>query len=377
MSSHDLARVADQQLTAVEQSTLQVRYPRTVGRNARLGSHGAGFPTTAITLRTHSGHSGWGLVEGGTGELHQWLGRPVGELFDPAAGVLDPAAAPLDLALHDLAARILDLPVHELLGGRGQRSVSCYSGAIYFDDLDPEDTPRGIAAVLRNCATDWAAGFRAFKLKIGRGFRWMDRCAGFVRDVEVTRAVRTAYPTARLLVDVNNGYTPAETVEYLRAVADCDLFWIEEPFHEEAAGLGVVREYLRESGSSVLVADGEFEPDEQQLLELARRGLVDVLLMDVISYGLTAWRRVMPLLAEIGVAASPHAWGQPVKTAYAAQLAAGLGNVLTVEGVPGSTQGVDADAFTVHDGAITVPETAGFGLGLTEPRIGPGADRVA
>ncbi|HIZ34406.1 MAG TPA: mandelate racemase [Candidatus Ruania gallistercoris] len=367
MSSHDLARVTDERLVAVEPNALRVRYPRTVGRNARLGSHGSGFATTAVTLRTHSGYSGWGLVEGEVGELQQWVGRPVGDLFDPAVGVLDPAAASLDLALHDLAARILGVPAYAMLGGRGERSVSCYSGAIYFDDLDPEEAPRGIAAVLANCAADWAAGYRAVKLKIGRGYRWMDRQAGFARDVEVTRAVREAYPSARILVDVNNGYSPDETVAYLRAVEDCDLFWIEEPFPEEAAGLSLVREYLLESGSTVLVADGEFEPVEQHLLALARRGLVDVLLMDVVSYGLTAWRRVMPILTEIGVAASPHAWGQPLKSAYAAQLAAGLGNVLTVEGVPGSTVGVGAEAFAVRDGAITVPDTAGFGLTLTGP----------
>lgn len=365
MSSREPAGLEGERLAAVEPNTIGVRYPRTIGRNARLGSHGSGFATTAVTLRTDSGHSGWGLVEGRAGDLRQWVGRPVEELFDPEVGVLDQAAAPLDFALHDLAARILEVPAYELLGGRGERSVSCYSGAIYFDDLDPEDSPRGVAAVLESCAADWAAGFRAFKLKIGRGYRWMDRDTGFARDIEVTRAVREAYPSARILVDVNNGYTPAQTVDYLRTVSDCSLFWIEEPFHEEATGLGLVREYLLESGSNVLVADGEFEPDEQQILELARKGLVDVLLMDVMSYGLTAWRRVMPVLAEIGVAASPHAWGQPIKTAYAAQLAAGLGNVLTVEGVPGSTDGVDAEAFTVREGAITVPDVAGFGLCLT------------
>lgn len=367
MGSRDPGNLRDHRLTAVEPSRIGVRYPRTIGRNARLGSHGSGFTTTAVTLRTDSGHSGWGLVEGPVAGLQQWAGRPLAELIDPDLGILEKAAARLDFALHDLSARILAVPVHEMLGGRGDRSVSCYSGAIYFDDLDPGEAPRGIAAVLENCAADWAAGFRAFKLKIGRGYRWMDHAAGFARDVEVTRAVREAYPNAQILVDANNGYTPAETVDYLRAVNDCGLFWIEEPFHEEAAGLGLVREYLLESGSDVLVADGEFEPNEQHVLELARRGLVDVLLMDVASYGLTSWRRLMPTLAELGVAASPHAWGQPVKTAYAAQLAAGLGNVLTVEGVPGHTDGVDAGAFAVHEGTITIPDTAGFGLTLTTP----------
>ncbi|UFU03093.1 mandelate racemase [Ruania suaedae] len=355
---------SDQRLTAVEIIDIEVRYPRTIGRNARLGSHGSGFGARAVRLTADAGGSGWGVVEGSARDLEQWAGHRLDELFDPAIGLLEPAAKPLDLALHDLAARTAGVPVFELLGGHGERSVPCYSGAIYFDDLDPEEVPRGIGAVLENCAADWAAGFRAFKLKIGRGARWMEREAGFARDVEVTRAVREHYPGARLLVDVNNGYTPAETVSFLRAVADCNLYWIEEPFHEEAEGLSLVREHLLTTDSPVLIADGEFEPDEEHMVELARSGLVDVMLMDVLSYGLTPWRRLMPLLAELGVAASPHAWGQPLKTAYAAQLAAGLGNVAVVEGVPGATTGVDAGAYRMESGRIVVPDLPGFGLDL-------------
>lgn len=41
---------------------------------------------------------------------------------------------------------------------------------------------------------------------------------------------------------------------------------------------------------------------------------------------------------------------------------AGLGNVLTVEGVPGTTDGVDADGYRL----LHVPDTPGFGLGLVD-----------
>lgn len=359
--------LANHCIASIETARITTRYPRTVGRNARLPSHGSGFDSTVAVVHTDAGANGWGLVRGSLNGCDAVIGLPLSDLFDPGIGVIHAAADPLDFALHDLAATILGTSVHTMLGDTGEPSVTCYSGAIYFDDLDPDDAPRGIAAVLENCAADWAAGFRAFKLKIGRGHRWMDAEAGFARDVEVTRTVRETYPDAHLLVDANNGFTAAETVRYLQAVSDCDLFWIEEPFHEDAAGLTELREYLSSSGSRTLVADGEYKPDEAQLLEFARAGLIDVLLMDVVDYGLTGWRRIMPTLQELGVAASPHAWGMPLKTLYATTMAAGLGGVVTVEGVPGVTEGMDPSAYQLIEGSLVAPDLPGFGLTLTAP----------
>ena len=89
--------------------------------------------------------------------------------------------------------------------------------------------------------------------------------------------------------------------------------------------------------------------------------------MDVMSFGLTPWRRIMPTLVELGVAASPHAWGRPLKTIYAAHLAAGLGNVEIVEGVPGITDGVDTSAHVFADGRLTLADRPGFGLPVPAP----------
>lgn len=351
-------------IASIEVAQIHTRYPRTVGRNSRLGSHGTGFPSEAVVLRTDQGAAGWGVAAGDLAAAPQLVGQDLAELFEPEVGTISPEAQVLDFALHDLAGQIMQSPLHAILGSRGKESVTCYSGAIYFDDLDPEHQPRGMAAILQNCADDWAAGYRAFKVKIGRGHRWMDARAGFRRDIDVTRTVRETYPHARILVDVNDGYSPTEAVRFLKAVADCEIYWIEEPFPEDTESLQVLREYLEESGSSTLVADGETNPDERRVLELAEAGLIDVLLMDVVTFGLTAWRRLMPALRERGIAASPHAWGMPLKSLYAAQMSAGLGNVLTVEGVPGTTEGVDAKDYTFSEGLLSVPHAPGAGIEL-------------
>ncbi|MGC4943570.1 mandelate racemase/muconate lactonizing enzyme family protein [Kribbella sp. DT2] len=342
-------------ISRVERSTVRSRYPRTIGRNARLGSHGDGGVDEIVVLHTDTGKSGWGLAAGLVPE--DVVGRPVEELIDPANGVREPGLRGLDFALHDLAGHILDLPVHALLGGRGSTTTPCYDGAIYFADLDDAG---GVDAVLAHCAADDSADYRAFKLKIGRGNRWMERAEGDARDIEVTRAVRAAYPEHRILVDANDGYDCDGFIEYLKAVADCDLYWVEEPFLDDATDLARLKKHLQ--GSQTLIAEGESDPDLEPLLEIAAKGDIDVLLMDVVSFGLTSWREVMP---RITCQASPHAWGLPLKTLYAAQLAAGLGNVPTVEGVPGTTDGVDTTAYRWEDGNLTVPDRPGFGLTLT------------
>lgn len=361
-----MAQIADQRIDRIETGQLTYAYPRTVGRNSHLGSHGSGGTLPILVVRTSDGAHGWGIAAAGSlSALPGLVGSRLGELFDPEVGVVNEAALPLDFALHDLAGRLLDEPVYSMLGKLGEPSVTCYSGAIYLDDLDPEGSPRGIDAVLENCAADYAAGFRAFKLKIGRGYRWQEPRAGLRRDIEVTRAVRTAYPTERILVDANDGYTGPGFVEYFEQVQDCDLFWIEEPFAETREDL----QLLRPLTGPTLIADGEAHPDVPVLLELSKEGLLDVLLMDVVSYGFTAWRQIMPSLREVGVQASPHAWGQPLKTLYAAQLAAGLGNVVTVEGVPGTTAGVEA--YPLVEGVLTVPAQAGFGIPLPTTPLAP------
>ena len=357
---------ADPRIASVRLARLETRYPRTVGRNARLGSHGDGPDSDVAVLVTDDGRTGWGLVEGPPGDVARVEGRRLSELADPAVGVLDPADRWLDIALHDLLGVVHDAPVHALLGGRGTADVAVYDGALYFDDLDPQESPRGVDALLEECRADAALGFRDFKLKIGRGNRWMDRAAGDARDVAVTRAVREAFPDARLLVDANDGYDLEGFLAYLDAVADIGLYWVEEPFLDDPGDLKALRAWLDDRSPATRIAEGETSPDVDALLPVATSGAIDVLLMDVMSFGLTAWRELMPHLAGTAVEASPHAWGRPLKTRYAAHLAAGLGNVEVVEGVPGRVAGVDPALLLPRDGVLRLGDAPGFGLPLPD-----------
>jgi L-alanine-DL-glutamate epimerase-like enolase superfamily enzyme len=374
-----MTALAEHVIDRVEVHALERRYPRPIGCNARWGPHGKNSPVYACVLFTDQGASGWGFGGPSKEDLERFIGRSLSSLYDPKKGAAADARM-IDRALHDLAGQITGQPVWKMLGARGGRSIPVYSGAIYFDDLDPDGEAPGAGAVLDACRQDADAGHAHFKLKIGRGFRYMDREAGDARDVEVTQLVREHYPDAHLLVDGNDGYTPEGACRYLERVADCDLYWIEEAFQETRPGLRMLRAAIEKHSPRTMIADGESRNGRlqdppgpfgkwqaehlEELYALCADGLLDVLLMDVGAMGFTAWRHVMPRLQALGAQGSPHAWGEPFKTYYAAQIACGLGGVPIVEGVPGHVDGVDDSAYLLEDGLLTLPDSPGFGLNL-------------
>ena len=363
----------------IESHVLERSYPRPVPRNSTGRYHGQHGRVPIRVVSTDQGALGWGMSGGPDEGVEPFIGARVPDLFSAERGTTVRARA-LDLPLHDLAGKILGQPVWRMLGAVGGPDVTVYSGAIYFDDLEPPDAPCGLPALLQACAQDAEAGHAHFKLKIGRGRKVMDTAAGDRRDVEVTRFVREHYPDAKLLVDANDGYTAVRMCRFVAETADCKLYWIEEPFTEYEADLALLREACARLSPRTLLADGESRNGRTQdppghyggwqrehldeLLGMARARLLDVLLMDVCGMGFSAWRRIMPELKAVGVRGSPHAWGEPLKTLYAAQLAAGLGNIDIVEGVPGTTKGVDDSLYKLVDGTLTLPDAPGFGLDI-------------
>ena len=72
----------------------------------------------------------------------------------------------------------------------------------------------------------------------------------------------------------------------------------------------------------------------------------------------------MPELKEMNTLTSPHAWGTLLKTHYAAHIAAGLGNVCTLEGVTCFSDEIDFGDYPISGGKMRVSDEPGFGMKL-------------
>lgn len=349
------------------------RYHRLNGKNSRRGEHAYGDEFIAKQMFTDQGASGWGLCTSSPFWKHMdslirmdrmVLGRNVAELFDPEIGIREESLKGFDFPLHDLAGKLLGIPVYRMLGNNGINPIPVYDGGILLDDISPDSRPGGLKQIVDECRTDSRLGYRDFKLKIGRGPKWMDLREGIKRDIEVTRLVRSCFPDAKIMADANDAYTPETIKTYIDGVADCGLYWIEEPFREDEAGLRILREYLEKKSPATLIADGESRFEVPQILDLAEKGLLDVVQMDIEYLGFTSWRKLAPRLQGLGVKISPHNWGFGLKTRYTASLGAGCPLMDLVEGVIDETEGVDTGGYGLFDGLMTVPEAPGFGMDL-------------
>lgn len=355
-------------ISEIKFTTIKLSYPRQVGKNSQLDIHGWGPVSGIHILYTDKGAAGWGMNRGSEKQLTEKFeiikGKKVSDLIIPGTGVTIPDCEGFDFSLYDLAGRILGKPVYSLLGKKKPEIHPCYTGMIYFDDLEPASAPAGPGKVLEECRFDYDYGYRQFKLKIGRGNKWMEKEQGLRRDIEITKMVRENFHDCDILVDGNNGFTAEEFIRYMDAIDGIELFWIEEPFHETVGDYEKLDTWLKNRGLDPLLADGEARPDDEVLKQLASRKILDVYLQDISGLGFTKWIGFMKEINKMGLMASPHAWGSAVKTNYIVHLCGAFKNVPTIEGVTCKSEDVDLTDYKLVNGNLVPSDKPGFGMEL-------------
>ena len=210
------------------------------------------------------------------------IGRP---------GVASAAIAAVDIALWDLKAKLLDLPLVDLLG-RCHAEVPVY-GSGGFTSYTDDQLVRQLGGWVHD------DGIPRVKMKVGTA--WGSRPG---RDVErVTAARRTIGPDAELFVDANGGYTRKQAVRLAAQFADQGATWFEEPVpSDDLDGLRAIR-----GQTAMDVAAGEYGSDLAYFGHMCDADAVDVLQADVSRCGgITEWRRVAAVAAAHGLDISGH-----------------------------------------------------------------------
>ncbi len=348
-------------IVKIEKVLIRGRRPRTIGSNARLGAHGQAVTDPVVRICTGGGAEGIGWSPLDRGHAEALLGKRPSDLFELPLGS-NGAGAAIDLPLWDLAARCEGVPLYQLLGARGSREVELYDGSIYIDDLGvSDDKARRIFHEEVRTGHDY--GYSNFKIKIGRGARWMPVREGTDRDVLVIHAVREAAgPDAKILVDANNGTTLNIALDILERCRDVGVYWFEEPFPEDRAFNQAFKEAIVQRGCNTLVADGESGPPPPDFFDMVEKGWIDIVQHDFRFKGLTWWKATADRIQPWGAKCAPHCWGSIIERYAHAHFAASIPNFSLLEAAPADMPGIVLDGWRMRDGRLIVPETPGAGF---------------
>ena len=216
----------------------------------------------------------------------------------------------VDIALWDIAGKVVGLPIHKLIGGAHRDKISVYG---YGMMLKRQSVEEHVARFVDEAAAIKDMGFVATKMKVGLGPK---------DDVKLIGAVRKGVGTDfRFMVDANHCYTTSDAFYVGRAMEEFEPYWFEEPVApEDYDGYRELR-----AGLNVNISGGEIEFNRwgwRALLEA--RGL-DIAQPEVCAVGgISEYLRVLALCHAHFTPVINHVWGSAVSVATNLQLLAAM-----------------------------------------------------
>jgi L-alanine-DL-glutamate epimerase-like enolase superfamily enzyme len=207
----------------------------------------------------------WGLHK----RMHNAVGR------GPSTG-FPIAKAAVDMAVHDLCARSVGLPLRCYLGGPQDCATVELSYTLISHDVE---------TVRKEIQEARAKGFRHFNFKVAMAPE---------TDVAVAKAIREeAGPEAFVWADANQGFQPHEALVAARGFAEAGINVLEQPFPADQQQL--MRRLRCQCPVPLAVDEASVSPAD--FFHYAAEGLIDYLVVKVTRSG-----GIWPSLQQIAVA---------------------------------------------------------------------------
>lgn len=287
-----------------------------------------------------------------------------------------PTVSGVDIALWDLAGKILGLPVCDLLVGRYRDRVEVYRGCAPPDGRD------------RSALNDWVAGFRAHPF----GFRTLKCGFPLPDDSRLSRPFQSASPNQSLkesdihtirealntlrevlgwdldfIVHCHNEWDVPTAIRICQAAEEARPLWVEDPLQ---VWFSEAYKTLR-AASPVRICTGEKIEGYRDFLPFIVEGGIDVLHPDLCwCGGISGGRKIAELADHFGLPVSLHNCGTVVHNMANVHFGSmvrnfGMSESRLLSNHTGSALG-GIERFDVVDGKIAVPTAAGLGVDLVD-----------
>ncbi len=277
------------------------------------------------------------------------------------------ALSAIDLALHDLVAKSLGVPVYHLLGGKHRDFVPCFTPIVSPDDPDAVEVTRRMLD----------EGWSVLRLSMGGSkekgvFEPRNSLAATAEGLVKLRDAVGPEPV--LGIDYHAMFNVAEAASFCQRIPPGTLDFIEDPIHEETPS---AYRALRQM-TKVPFAAGEAFTSKWDWLPFIEEDLINLARIDLANVGgFTEAMKVAAWCEAHYIEMMPHLAISPIQTAAIIHFAAAVPNFAWMEdrhrnfralfqGKTSSYRPPDSDMYPVHlepDG-VRWPVPTGPGLGV-------------
>ncbi len=254
------------------------------------------------------------------------------------------ARAAVDIALHDVFAKHLGLPLADVLGRAHRRLPTSITIGI-----------KALAETLAEAEEYVGRGFRALKVKVGRALE---------EDIErLIRLREKVGPDIHIRADANQGYSREETLRFFQATAEIELEFLEQPVKASAvADLRAMPQEVRRR----VAADESLLDEKDALALVAPPGACGIFNVKLMKCG--GVRPALRIAAIAEAAGIDLMWGcmdesiVSIAAALHAAFASPATRYLDLDGSLDLARDVVEGGFVIEDGMMRTLDTPALGL---------------
>ena len=287
-------------------------------------------------------------------------------------GITVSAIAGVEVALHDLAGKILEVPAYQLLGGKYRDRVRVYCDCHAGDESEPESNAAEAERVIEDLGYDALK----FDLDVPSGHE-KDRANRHLRGPEVGHKAEIVQAVTERIGDRADAafdchwtFSAGSAKRLAREIEDLDVWWLEDPVPPE--NHDVQREVTQHTTTPIGAGENVYRKHgHRRLLE---EQAVDVVAPDLPKVGgMRETRKIADMADTYYVPVAMHNVSSPVGTMASAHVATAIPNSLAVEFHSYELEWWDdlyEGAPIIEEGHIEIPEEPGLGLTLDMDAVG-------
>jgi len=280
-------------------------------------------------------------------------------------GVTVTAISGIEIALHDLAGKILDVPAYQLLGGKYRDRMRVYCDCHTADEADPIACADEAERVVEELGYDALK----FDLDVPSG-REKDRANRHLSEPEIAHKTSIVEAVtdrvgsrADVAFDCHWTFSAGSARRLATALEEYPVWWLEDPVPPE--NHDVQREVTQFTSTPIAAGENVYRKHGHR--KLVEDQAVDVIAPDMPKVGgMRETRKIADLADTYYIPVAMHNVASPIGTVASAHVGAAIPNSLALEYHSYQLEWWEdlVEEDVIDEGSIEIPEESGLGVTL-------------